>query len=262
MSSYAPPISEKERAPQGAPRRWVAVSLALIAHLAILMLFLSSHPRTRAGAGVGTGAMDVALAGFSRGATPAPTHTTAPPPIPTSPPSLPVPLESPIKPRSVVAIVSDILSIPLAEKSVLPSPLTPPATTTATQSESAASGSQGAACDLAGTIQSTLVSDPMTHQALVSIPRQNRSAADAVMLWNGRWTDAAVLGGAPVLTAVQSAIRGIVSSARADCRDQINTGPRFIFVPEPDGEMIIAIGSGSWRWSDMMDRVDDRPEAL
>ena len=220
-------------------------------HLAILALFIVAHPPVNVGEGVGAGAMDVSIAGFAHGA--APTPTKAPPAAPAAPSTAAPPgAAEPIKPRSVLQIVSDILAIPLPEHSATPTPLTVPPTPVIAQAMTQASGAPGAACDIDGAVRLALTSDPATHAAVLLIPHKERLAANAVLLWNGAWTTDADLAGADAFKTIRTAIRQIVASAQPECRAQDVTGPRFILVPDTDGMMVIAVGNAIWRWSDLL----------
>lgn len=244
------PANRRRAGPRG---RWPAVGLALALHFAILALFLISNPPRDIGEGVGAGAMDVSIAGLSHGAAPSPTKSPSSakiaPPAPAPTPSLPA---DAIKPRTVFQIVSDILTIPLAEHAATPTPLTAPPTPVIAQAMAQASGAPGAACDIGDAVRLALTSDPATHAAVLLIPRDQRVAANAVLLWNGAWTDPADVGGAPTFTVIRSSIRQIVASAQPACRAQDIVGPRFMLVPEPDGMVVIAVGNATWRWSDLL----------
>jgi hypothetical protein len=231
--------------------RWTAAGLALGLHLAILILFVSGHPALTAGDGVGAGAMDVSLAGLSKGSALPP--AAAAPPTPPSPPT-PAPADA-IKPRSVIQIVSGILAIPLQEHSVTPQPLV--ATPTVAQTAAPVSGSPGAACDIGEAVQTMLRSDPETHAAIVLIPRQERSVANAVLLWNGQWVAPAGVGGATAFATIKTSIRQIVATASPGCREQEIVGPRFMLIPAGTEMIVAVVGNASWRWSDIL--VDPQP---
>jgi hypothetical protein len=232
-------------------RRLLAVALALALHVLLLIFFISSHPHTNVGQGVGVGAMDVSLAGLSRVATASSRPTPATPPRAAAPAKPPRPPD-PIKPRSVLAIVSDILSIPLPEQSVTPTPLVAAPSPVVAQAMAQAAGAPGAACDIEGAVQTALQSDPETHGALLLIPRDARSAGHAVMVWNGQWIDPAEPGAVAALTTLRAAIRQIVAAARPDCREQDIVGPRFMLVPDADSTMVAVFGDASWRWSELL----------
>ncbi len=240
------------RSDRSGRHRWVAAGSAVAVHLAILALFLGSHPPATMGEGVGAGAMDIELAGFSKGSAPSPAHAAAKPRASPSKPAPPT-ASDPIKPRTVLQVVSDILAIPLPEHSVTPQPLVSSPTPTVIQAATPASGSPGAACDIGGAVQVALRSDPAAHQAVTLIPRPDRSAANAVMMWNGQWIDPAEVGGAASFSTVRTSIRQIVAAADPGCRDQELVGPRFMLIPDAEGAMIVvAVGNATWRWSDLL----------
>ena len=234
-------------------RRLIAVAVAIALHLLLLIFFISSRPHTNVGEGLGAGAMDVSLAGLSRIATPSsrPSPAAAPRAAAPAPPKPPRPPD-PIKPRSVLAVVSDILSIPLPEQSVTPTPLVAAPSPAVAKAMAQAAGAPGAACDIGGAVQSALQSDPETHGALLLIPRDARSAGHALMVWNGQWIDPAEPGAIAALINLRAAIRQIVAAARPDCRDQDIVGPRFMLVPDADSTIVVVFGDASWRWSDLL----------
>ena len=180
---------------------------------------------------------------------PAPSATRKPP-TPPAPPD-------PIKPRSVLAIVSDILSIPLPEHSVTPTPLVPTPSPVLVQAIAQASGAPGAACDVAGAVQTALRSDPETHGAILLMPRKQGVGANAVLIWNGAWIAPAATGDLPAFTTIRRAIRQIVAAAPSECRDQAMVGPRFMLIPEPESTMVVVFGNASWKWSDLLVDPDD-----
>ena len=232
-------------------RRWIAAALAIVFHLVVLSLFLESHPRVNSGEGVGAGAMDVSLAGLSRGSAPSRAHAATASAASPAKPAPPAPAD-PIKPRTVLQVVSDILAIPLPEHSAEPQPLTNTQSPTVAQTSAPASGAPGAACDIGRAVQSALQSDPEAHGAILLIPSRERSAANAVMLWNGQWIEPAEAGGDAAFATLRIAIRQIVATAEPDCRDQPIVGPRFMLIPEARATMVVVVGAAAWRWSDLL----------
>ena len=94
---------------------------------------------------------------------------------------------------------------------------------------------------------------------LAALPPGVRSGADAVMLWNGKWFDQQIPVPAPTATGAVSinsslrlAIEKMVIAAPAECRDEAMVGPVFVPIPEGDRTTLLAIGSGAWRWSDLL----------
>jgi hypothetical protein len=97
---------------------------------------------------------------------------------------------------------------------------------------------------------------------LEALPAQARTQADAVMLWDGGWLQSAsALSPAPadtpngsVLTLGQ--LRRVVEQelrkAQTECRNAMVTGPQFIALPGVRRTTIIVVGSGQWRWEDLL----------
>jgi hypothetical protein len=247
---------EGERTRSSRRRLW-SLGIAIGIHLLILALFLVSRPRSHMGQGVGVGAMDLSLAGLGHAAAPSPPlATTAPaPPATPKPPAPPAPPD-PIKPRSVLAIVSDILSIPLPEHSVTPTPLVPTPSPVVVQAMAQASSAPGAACDVGGAVQTTLRSDPDTHGAVLLMPRTQGAGANAVVIWNGEWIAPAATDALPALTTIRASIRKVVAAAPAECRDQAIVGPRFMLIPAGDTTVVAVFGDDDWKWSDLLVDAD------
>jgi hypothetical protein len=231
----------------------MAAGLALALHLAILATFLLSRPALHVGAGEGDGVMDVSLAGVSRGTagSKASARPAAKDPAPPKKPTPPAPA-NPIKPRSVLAIVSDILAIPLPEHAVTPTPLVATPSPELVQAMAQAGGAPGAACDIGGAVQTAMRADSGLHATILLISVKQRSAADAVMMWNGEWISPDVIGGPATLDVLRVAIRQIIAAAAPSCRDREIVGPTFMLVPDVDATMVMVFGNASWRWSDLL----------
>jgi hypothetical protein len=116
----------------------------------------------------------------------------------------------------------------------------------------AANGASGQACQLTQWLQQALQADPQVHAALLTIPRPARSLSNALMLWDGRWIDSqprAASGVAMIRTAVISGIR----AAPEACQTQLVRGPELMTLTSGVDTTVVAIGSGEWRWGDLLD---------
>lgn len=231
--------------------RLAAVVFAVGLHLLILTLFLTGHRDTKVDAGVGLGATNVSLAGLSRSVSQRSQAATPPkaavPPVPPTPPQ---PVDQ-IKPRSVLAIVSEILAIPLPEQSVTPTPLVSTPSPAMVEAVAQVSGASGTACDITGAIQTALRLDPVVHNSLQLIPSKERTAANAVVVWNGQWLGSGGIGPDPAFDSLRGAIRQIVSAAPVECRDRQLVGPQFMLIPNGETTVTLVFGNASWRWSDL-----------
>ena len=112
-------------------------------------------------------------------------------------------------------------------------------------------GSDG--CRISDSVQAALHGDPAVRNALDLIPTSARSVADAMLLWDGHWSDAGAIGGVGALAPIRSVVIGAVLAATPDCRDAPLAGPRLIYVMTAAGTRVLAFGSGSWTWAQLVD---------
>lgn len=110
----------------------------------------------------------------------------------------------------------------------------------------------GIGCDLSDAVQTRLRSSPEVTAALQRMPSNARSVADAVMLWDGHWIDAAAVGGSGALDPIRTAVAAAVAAAPANCRAAPVIGPRLLIVPGVTGNQVLAFGSGQWTWSQLL----------
>lgn len=142
----------------------------------------------------------------------------------------------------------------------MPPPLIPmPSFSSAAPEVGGVTGVQGGgnSCQLSADAAAAIQQDPVAMAELAALPPGVRSEADAVMLWNGAWFDQAppVWGPTAAVEAtggLHSAIERIVAAAPARCRDEEIIGPVFVPIPEGERTTMLAIGSGVWRWSDLL----------
>lgn len=106
-------------------------------------------------------------------------------------------------------------------------------------------GGGGGGCDLARAVQLALRRDPQVRSA---VEEANRSGK-AIMLWNGDWVRSGGQDGKG-LSAVREAVMWEVGFAPQACRNQPMHG--LVLLSLADGGTRFAIGSGAWRWSDLL----------
>jgi hypothetical protein len=167
------------------------------------------------------------------------------------------PLAQPTPPPLDLATLSEAMPVPdptqepqALSRQAAGRPLTPIA---ASQTADSAS-----TCQMAALLQTALAEDITVTTALAQVPRKARSVANAIMLWDGAWVDPAALGGSRALTPIQAAITAIIRTAPADCHDLVVLGPRLISIPDAQGATLLALGSGAWRWEDLLMQTDQR----
>jgi hypothetical protein len=155
-----------------------------------------------------------------RASQPKPVPPTPPQPIIVPPPEVPLPLPSPM----VVALL-----------------------------EQADTAATGGACDLTGPVQAALQSSEAVWSSLPRIPRGQRSVANAIMVWNADWSAADAKLDATAMATIRDVVAGTVAAASPACRLQHQGGPRLIVLTGARENTVLAMGSGMWRWQDLLD---------
>ncbi len=140
-----------------------------------------------------------------------------------------------------------------------PAPLDLPSPLVAAD-EGAASASAGAAggggCELGAQAAAAIEQDPAAMAELTAFPPGIRTEADAVLLWNQAWLATPASIASPAGPAVAGALRkrivAVVTAAPPGCREATAIGPSFIPIRESGRTTMLVIGSGAWRWDDLI----------
>ncbi len=165
---------------------------------------------------------------------------------------------APAKPAPPVKVQNPIPSLALPSAMTVP---TPPA---------ASGNGAGAGCGMAGLVGKSISGSPEAMTALATLPPEVRSDADAVMLWNGGWMDIGEPSAASPLTAALSpdplaplkqVVIDALAAAPIECRDVGELGPQLIPIVEPGRTTMLVIGSGAWKWSDLIDPAIIEPQS-
>ena len=168
-----------------------------------------------------------------------------------------------IAPASIPATLAPIAG-PMAVADILKLAGSPVAVTPASTS----AGPIGGACDLTGPVQSALQANPDVRARLPMIPGDQRSVANAIMVWNAGWLHSDDAAAKNAYAAIRDAVAGAVMAAPDECRSQIQSGPRLLFLsgailPGDRGRTtVLALGSGQWTWQQVADTaftLADRP---
>ena len=181
-----------------------------------------------------------------RGDAPAPSPR---PPAASSASTPPPPSEPPVTPPQPTEIEPEFVDVSLSLS--LEGERDPLADAVAHSVSAASSGASGQTCQLTAWLQQALQADPRVHAALAGIPKPARSVANAIMLWDGGWVGPRLSASAGV-TAIRMAVIAGVRSAPAACQSQVVRGPEQIMLTEGAESTILAIGSGEWRWGDLL----------
>lgn len=154
-------------------------------------------------------------------------------------PHVPVPvLEAP---REVVPpAVAEALS------SVAPEPPELAVAVAASPAMEAAAGK----CTPVDAVQAALAAVPEVQRALAAVPTTKRSVADAIVVWNSDWSPLAADIDAP-LASVREVVTNTLKVLPSGCLAETVNGPRLVLVNAAGMTMVLAFGSGSWRWQDL-----------
>ena len=129
-------------------------------------------------------------------------------------------------------------------------PVAQPAAASDPNSTALAAPSGG--CATLKVVMTALVSDPAAVTAVINAPPEARSIAEAVVIWNAGWSDAARSLDAP-LGPVRTVVEQSLFTVADACLDEQVAGPRLMPVPDNHGgTMFVVIGSGNWTWRELV----------
>jgi hypothetical protein len=108
-------------------------------------------------------------------------------------------------------------------------------------------GGDGAGCHMAQRVQAALRRDSLVRAAVAQA-----TPSRAIMVWNGDWVQSGSQDGKG-LAAVREAIVWEVAFAPQACKAEHMRGLILLSMNQP-GAPRLAVGSGDWRWSDLLIR--------
>lgn len=106
-------------------------------------------------------------------------------------------------------------------------------------------------CALDETVRQALANSPEAQAALAQIPLQARSVANALLIWDGGWTLPVIQADPGTLDVVRAVVIRSLRDVDARCRAAVVIGPRLVVVPGGGSAVVLAFGSGRWRWDDV-----------
>ncbi len=124
--------------------------------------------------------------------------------------------------------------------------------------EQTASVSAGGACDLTEPVQAALRDSEAVAASLPQIPQTRRSVANAIMIWNAQWVALHETLDPAAMAAIRDTVAGTIAAASPECRLQPQRGPRLILLPGLNETTVLALGSGVWRWQDLLDTAQPK----
>jgi hypothetical protein len=149
------------------------------------------------------------------------------------------------------ATVPSPAPVPPKNVSKLRVPSDSPALSRPALAAAAAATVPGEACGTLDLVMKAMVADPDAVLAVRNSPQEMLSVAQALVIWNERWSDAAISADAP-LGPARAVVERTLGGMPDGCLDEQVTGPRLVPVPGDRGMMFVVIGSGVWRWRELL----------
>lgn len=115
----------------------------------------------------------------------------------------------------------------------------------------AGSGGRGRSCDMVEWLERELRKDPRVHAAVARAHRQSGLSSKAILVWDGDWIRSRGEQGKGV-AGVREAIMTEVAFAPEACRNDPVRGLVVLTLSDSPGFPKLALGSGAWRWSDLL----------
>lgn len=108
-------------------------------------------------------------------------------------------------------------------------------------------------CATLDVVSKAITADSSAVEAVIQAPPEARSIAEAIVMWNAGWSNAASTPDSPLAPA-RTIVELSLNSIEDGCLDEQIAGPRLIPVPVPDGQrtMFLVFGSGSWTWRELL----------
>lgn len=117
--------------------------------------------------------------------------------------------------------------------------------------DAASTAAPGAGCATLDLVSKAILADQVALDAVHRAPPETRSLGDAILVWNGGWIKEAGGTGTP-LGAVRAVAEASLRSLDEACLEEAVVGPRLIPIPAGSRMMFVVIGSGNWRWRDLL----------
>ena len=164
----------------------------------------------------------------------------------------PVPKKEPPPPPRVVARVKpappEVIPVPAAEKAAYGfTEMSEGAVAGAATADGGGGGTgAGGGCNMTRRLQTALRKDRQAQRAMAEAHRGR-----PILMWNGDWVRHPSQEGAG-LAAVREAILWEVGFAPEACKKEPQRGLVLISMNDAPGSARLVVGSGAWRWSDLL----------
>ncbi len=114
------------------------------------------------------------------------------------------------------------------------------------------------ACDLTEPVRAALQGNQEVLNSLPTIPRDKLSVANAIMIWKAAWLDEDRQLDATAVAMIRDVVAETIAAATPECRMQPQIGPRLLLLSGTADTVVLAVGSGEWRWQDLLDTANAR----
>jgi hypothetical protein len=165
-----------------------------------------------------------------------------------SPAATPLPAKP--KPKPVVSPTPPRIELPVETVTLPAEPVFSAA--------AAESAGFGTSCDISETLARAFSENQFVQAELARIGPRSRSVANAIMFWDGGWVELPGDAPAEALETLRRAILEGVRAAPPECRIEDLRGPRFISVSSEGATTMLVLGSGAWRWEQLLAEVPQK----
>lgn len=124
----------------------------------------------------------------------------------------------------------------------------------AMEPDSTALAAPSGQCATLDVVSKAIVADPSAVMAVIQSPPETRSIAEAVVMWNAGWSNAASTPQSP-LSPARTVVEQTLGLVENGCLDEPIVGPRLVQIAVPDGQrtMFLVFGSGHWTWRQLVE---------
>ncbi len=147
----------------------------------------------------------------------------------------PAPPAAPVPPKSLSKLLDELRPPP----------------TPAPPNDINASGTPATGCTTLDGVVQALLANPSAVSSVLNAPPETRSIAEAIVIWNAGWSEAATTMDAP-LAPVRESVRQTLAEVDEACLDEQLAGPRLVPIPAGSGTMFLVFGSGRWSWRQLL----------
>lgn len=109
----------------------------------------------------------------------------------------------------------------------------------------------GGVCNMIERLQNALRDDPRIRARLTEAYQSSGARGRAIVIWNGDWVLSPGQDGKG-LAGVRQAVAVVVGFSPRECKSQTVRGYVVVTLSDDPGAPKLALGTGQWRWSDLL----------